>query len=104
MSGIGGCWSGCQSGASDALRACVSVMPTVLFGTWRMLPSSFGPGTAGATGYAQPGMPGALVIGAAGGFCARDEIAEATTMSKVAGSRWQVAEKKDRFITAPAPG
>jgi hypothetical protein len=45
------------------LRACVNVMPTVLFGTWNTVPSSFGPGTPAATGYAHPGIPGALVTG-----------------------------------------
>src|SRR5580765_5364957 len=67
-SGIGGCSSGCQSGTSELFRACVSVIPTVLFGTWKTVPSSLGPGTPAATGYAHPGMPGALVTGA--GFCA----------------------------------
>src|ERR1041385_6202280 len=77
---MGGCSSGCQSGASDALRACVSVMPTLLLGTWNTVPSSLGAGAPAATGYAQPGMPGALVTGAAGAFCcARGETANATT-------------------------
>src|SRR5678815_3225792 len=66
-SGIGGCSSGCQSGTSELFRACVSVIPTVLFGTWKTVPSSLGPGTAAATGYAHPGIPGALVT--AGAFC-----------------------------------
>jgi hypothetical protein len=49
-------------------------MPIVLFGTWNTVPSSFGAGTPGATGYAQPGIPGAFVTGA--GCCwARSALA-----------------------------
>src|SRR6185369_6984758 len=83
-SGIGGCSSGCQSGTSEAFRACVSVIPTVLFGTWNTVPSSFGPGTPAATGYAHPGIPGALVT--AGAFCcccACGPATKATTMASV---------------------